>query len=120
MRRLASLPVLAALMAVALVSGCTGQPEPARWVTPSPSPAGTVAPRLAQVAPLPPLPVPRAALDVSRQEVTYRREGRVLRTVIWTPSTPSKVPAVVFSHGLNGTPSRSRRCSPPGRRPASW
>ncbi|UWZ59379.1 alpha/beta hydrolase [Dactylosporangium aurantiacum] len=86
------------------VTGCTGQPEPARWVTPSPSVAGTVAPRLAQVTPLPPLSVPKAALDVSRQEVTYRREGRVLRTVVWLPSTTTKVPAVVFSHGLNGTP----------------
>ena len=95
---------LALLLALALVSGCTGQPAPARWVTPSPSTPGAVMPRLAQVAPLPPLAVPRSALDVSRQEVTYRREGRVLRTVIWMPSSPSKVPAVVFSHGLNGTP----------------
>jgi fermentation-respiration switch protein FrsA (DUF1100 family) len=95
---------LALLMVLALASGCTGQPAPARWVTPSPSPAGTAAPRLAQVAPLPPLPVPPAALEVSRQEVTYRREGRVLRTVIWLPATTARVPAVVFSHGLNGAP----------------
>ena len=110
MRRLALLlarATAAAATATALtagVTGCTGQPSPARWVTPSPSPEGTVAPRLARVAPLPPLPVPKAALDVSRQEVTYRREGRVLRTVVWLPSTTAKVPAVVFSHGLNGTP----------------
>jgi fermentation-respiration switch protein FrsA (DUF1100 family) len=96
MRRL----VLVALLALA---GCTGQPAPARWVTPSPPPPA-VAPRLAQVTPLPPLPVPRTALEVTRQEVTYRRDGRVLRTVVWLPGTQAKVPAVVFSHGLNGTP----------------
>lgn len=103
MRRHA-LTALAVALASFLVSGCAGQPAPARWVTPAPSPAATVAPRLAQVAPLPPLPVPQSALDVSRQEITYRREGRVLRTVVWMPDTQAKVPAVVFSHGLNGTP----------------
>ncbi|GAA3226223.1 alpha/beta hydrolase family protein [Dactylosporangium siamense] len=106
-RRSAALPTLLLALALALVSGvsgCTGQPSPARWVTPSPSLPGGAAPRLAQVTPLSPLPVPTAALDVSRQEITYQREGRVLRTVIWMPSTSAKVPAVVFSHGLNGTP----------------
>jgi fermentation-respiration switch protein FrsA (DUF1100 family) len=103
-RRFAALPAVLALAFVSGVSGCTGQPAPARWVTPSPSAPGPVAPRLAQVTPLSPLPAPSAALDVSRQEITYRREGRVLRTVIWMPSTTTKVPAVVFSHGLNGTP----------------
>jgi fermentation-respiration switch protein FrsA (DUF1100 family) len=96
--------VTAVTASLALVTGCAGQPAPARWVTPSPAPAGSAAPKLAQVTPLPPLPVPRAALEVSRQEVTYRREGRVLRTVIWMPTSSAKVPAVVFSHGLNGTP----------------
>ncbi|MFF5226272.1 alpha/beta hydrolase family protein [Dactylosporangium sp. NPDC000521] len=106
MRRLVVALLTAGLAGLAApgLAGCTGQPAPAKWVTPSPSPAATVAPQLAQVTPLPPLPVPQSALDVSRQEVTYHREGRVLRTVIWMPSTTSRVPAVVFSHGLNGTP----------------
>jgi fermentation-respiration switch protein FrsA (DUF1100 family) len=103
MRRLA-LTALALIAMLPGLAGCTGQPAPARWVTPSPSPVATVAPRIAQVPPLPALPVPRTALEVSRQEVTYRREGRVLRTVIWMPDTQARVPAVVFSHGLNGTP----------------
>jgi fermentation-respiration switch protein FrsA (DUF1100 family) len=100
MRRLAVLALAAVLSGLA---GCTGQPSPARWVTPSPSPPATVA-HLDHVTPLPPLPAPKAALDVSRQEVTYNREGRILRTVIWLPASPSKVPAVIFSHGLNGAP----------------
>ncbi|GAA1521534.1 alpha/beta hydrolase [Dactylosporangium maewongense] len=106
MRRLVVALLTAGLAGLATpgLAGCTGQPAPAKWVTPSPSPAATVAPQLAHVTPLPPLPVPRAALDVSRQEVTYSREGRVLRTVIWMPSSTTRVPAVIFSHGLNGTP----------------
>ncbi|MET7421789.1 chlorophyllase [Dactylosporangium sp. NPDC005555] len=97
MRRLLCVALLLSL------SGCTVRPAPARWVTPSPPPP-TIAPHLAQVTPLSPLPLPRGTLDVSRQEVTYNRQGRVLRTVIWQPATTAKVPAVVFSHGLNGTP----------------
>lgn len=102
--RLLGLAMAATLALAGGAAGCTSQPAPARWVNPAPSAGGTVAPRLAQVAPLPPLAAPASARPVSRQEVTYRRDDRVLRTVIWVPDGLAKAPAVVFSHGLNGAP----------------
>lgn len=96
---------IAGLAAIAaLVGGCSARPSPARWVTPTASPAATALPKLAAVQLPPPLALPHSALAVSSQQVTYTREGRTLRTVIWTPDRPGRYPAVLFSHGLNGTP----------------
>jgi acetyl esterase/lipase len=90
---------------VLALAGCATKPAPPHWVA-APSPAVSVsAPgRLAAVALPPSLAVPKAALAVSSQQVTYSREGRSLRTVVWTPDAPGRYPAVLFSHGLNGTP----------------
>ncbi|WP_432986076.1 alpha/beta hydrolase family protein [Dactylosporangium sp. CA-233914] len=96
---------LGLLLAAGLVAGCTAKPEaPARWATRSPSPGATAANRLAAVQLPPPLALPQSVLSVSSQQVTYVRDGRALRTLVWTPDHPGHYPAVVFSHGLNGTP----------------
>ncbi|WP_433613821.1 alpha/beta hydrolase family protein [Dactylosporangium sp. CA-139114] len=99
MRRLA-----AAVCLLALLSGCSTAPAPARRVVASPSVAPTVPGALAPVQLPPSLTLPPPGLSVSSQQVTYTRESRVLRTVVWTPDRPGRYPAVLFSHGLNGTP----------------
>lgn len=98
-------PLVAAIaLGVTLtVSGCTA-PAPAHWTISGGSPTAPALPRLAAVALPPPLAVPRSPLSVSAQQVTYTREGRSLRTVVWAPDAPGHYPAVLFSHGLNGTP----------------
>ncbi|MEV8514043.1 chlorophyllase [Dactylosporangium sp. NPDC051484] len=91
-------------LSAALTAGCSGGPAPAHQVTPAPTPTGTAMPRLAAVELPPPLALPTSPLSVSSQQVTYTREGRTLRTLIWAPDRPGHYPAVLFSHGLNGTP----------------
>ncbi|MGI5247445.1 alpha/beta hydrolase family protein [Dactylosporangium sp. CA-139066] len=96
---------VAGLAAVAaLVGGCSTHTEPAQSATPTSSPASTALPKLAAVQLPPPLALPPSGLSVSSQQMTYTREGRALRTVIWTPDRPGRYPAVIFSHGLNGAP----------------
>jgi fermentation-respiration switch protein FrsA (DUF1100 family) len=87
-----------------LAGGCSASPAPARPGTPSASPAATTTPRLAGVDLPPPLAPPSGTLSVSSQQVTYNREGRSLRTVVWAPERSGRYPAVLFSHGLNGAP----------------
>jgi fermentation-respiration switch protein FrsA (DUF1100 family) len=99
-QRLLAVSALAAL----LLSGCTSSPQPVDRVTPTASPAASAAPKLASVLLPPPLALPTSTASVSSQQVTYSRAGRTLRTVIWTPDGVAKAPAVLFSHGLNGTP----------------
>jgi fermentation-respiration switch protein FrsA (DUF1100 family) len=97
----------AAVLSVALTAGCSATapaPAPARRVASAPSVAPSAAGALAAVQLPPPLALPPPGLSVSSQQVTYNREGRSLRTVIWTPDRPGRYPAVLFSHGLNGTP----------------
>ncbi|MFI5906830.1 alpha/beta hydrolase family protein [Dactylosporangium sp. NPDC051541] len=102
------LPVAAALIALA---GCSA-PAPAHPAPAAssivPSVAPSVAPSavtdLAAVRLPDPLALPPSGLPVSSQQVTYTREGRKLRTVVWTPDRAGRYPAVLFSHGLNGTP----------------
>ncbi|HTJ32446.1 MAG TPA: chlorophyllase [Dactylosporangium sp.] len=96
--------IAALAAAAALAGGCSASPAPARSATPTPTPAATAVQRLAAVQLPPPLALPKSALSVSSQQMTYNRDGRMLRTVIWTPDQPGSYPAVVFSHGLNGTP----------------
>ncbi|WP_432835443.1 alpha/beta hydrolase family protein [Dactylosporangium sp. CA-092794] len=100
---LAAVVVSAALVSGTL-SGCSDSQAPSRWVTPSATPAGTADPRLAAVQLPPPLALPAGDLSVSSQQVTYTRQGRTLRTVVWTPDHAGRYPAILFSHGLNGTP----------------
>ncbi|MET7394713.1 chlorophyllase [Dactylosporangium sp. NPDC005572] len=98
--------LVAALLAVSLLAGCSGDPS-SHWVAPSsptPSAGTTQQPKLAAVELPAPLAAPTGSVSVSQQEVTYSRDGRTLRTVIWLPDRPAKAPAVVFSHGLNGAP----------------
>ncbi|MFB9444361.1 chlorophyllase [Dactylosporangium vinaceum] len=100
------------LVAACLVAltGCS-TPAPARTApapATSPAVAASVAPsvvtQLAAVQLPAPLALPPSGLSVSSQEVTYRREGRTLRTIVWTPDRAGRYPAVLFSHGLNGSP----------------
>ncbi|MEU7870680.1 chlorophyllase [Dactylosporangium sp. NPDC049140] len=101
---LRSRALVAALGVAVLLGGCTTAPAPARSVSAPPSAAATVRPGLAAVQLPPPLALPPSGLSVSSQQVTYTRQGRSLRTVIWSPDRPGRYPAVLFSHGLNGTP----------------
>ncbi|WP_433056779.1 alpha/beta hydrolase family protein [Dactylosporangium sp. CS-033363] len=94
----------AAVLAAALVAGCTTDQAPARRVAASPSAAPTMQGALAAVQLPPPLALPPAGLAVSSQQVTYTRQGRTIRTVVWAPDRAGRYPAVLFSHGLNGTP----------------
>ncbi|GGM81631.1 alpha/beta hydrolase family protein [Dactylosporangium sucinum] len=94
--------LVAALLAVSLLAGCTGEPS-SHWVDSSPTATAT-APKLAAVQLPAPLAEPTGSVSVTQQEVTYSRAGRTLRTVIWLPDRPAKAPAVLFSHGLNGAP----------------
>jgi fermentation-respiration switch protein FrsA (DUF1100 family) len=96
-------PALSVVLSVVL-SGCTATPAPAHWATPAPSPTASAPPGLASVQLPAPLALPSAAYSVSSQQVTYSRQGRTLRTVVWLPDGPGRFPAVVFSHGLNGAP----------------
>jgi len=95
--------VAVAALAAVLLAGCGSSPAPAHWVAPSVTSSASAATVLKAVDLPPPLALPRTT-SVSSQQVTYTREGRTLRTVIWTPDGLGKAPAVLFSHGLNGAP----------------
>ncbi|GAA0719028.1 alpha/beta hydrolase family protein [Dactylosporangium roseum] len=99
-QRLLAVIALASL----LLGGCSVGDAPSRQAIPSPTPAVSTLQKLAAVAPPPPLALPSGTVSASSQQVTYSRGGRTLRTVIWTPDGMSKAPAVLFSHGLNGSP----------------
>lgn len=102
------LRLLAVTALTLALTGCSAAPASApahrTGPTPTPSPAVSARPGLASVELPAPLAVPSAAYPVSSQQVTYTRGGRTLRTVVWLPDAPGRLPAVLFSHGLNGAP----------------
>ena len=100
---------------ISATSTATPSGEPAATITVTDAPAPTIAVTEAAPTPtaLPPIeagPAPTQRFSVQRREITVTRDGRSLRTVIFSPTasgpeTPAGgFPLVLFSHGLQGSP----------------
>src|SRR5690606_27058203 len=107
---------LAATIAAMSLAGCTGSPAAEKRAQPAATQTA------AAIAKPPAKPAPSRPFAVGTRTITTKRGDRVLRTTIWYPAkgkaggaakrgakaASGKFPVVVFSHGLNGTPSDYR------------
>ncbi|MBX6358394.1 MAG: chlorophyllase [Micromonosporaceae bacterium] len=98
------------------LAGCTGSPAAEKRAQPAATQTA------AAIAKPPAKPAPSRPFAVGTRTITTKRGDRVLRTTIWYPAkgkaggaakrgakaASGKFPVVVFSHGLNGTPSDYR------------
>ncbi|MBB4696983.1 alpha/beta hydrolase [Paractinoplanes abujensis] len=106
------------VLAVAVLSACTAEPEPAASLPPvagSPAapPAASSAPPAASpappAAPIPAGTAPARSFAVETRTLKLRRgAGRPLTTTVWAPRGDGPFPLILFSHGLGGRPADYR------------